>query len=225
MNKVRIFFLAGCSAVLLFVLCTGPAPLAVAVPALLGFYLLSSLLNLLLHEIGHLLGGLISGYRFVYLQLGLVRISANREGKLSVDVNPQRHGQCVMCPDRRDSLRYLAYNLGGVILNALVCVCSAVFLFSGDEYIVLLCLELFFGGLWKVIRNGIPYLCNGIPNDGYTVRLLRRNPQAQAEYRMYLQLFAARFWKEEIDLTPYKQVLSSKGNTPYAQEIQKLLSL
>lgn len=225
MKNVRLLFFAGCLAVLLIVLYRGPAPFYAAILALLGFYLLVRLLNLLLHETGHLLGGLFSGYRLVYLQLGVLSITASSTGKLSVTLTSQRHGQCVMCPDGRKPPQYLAYNLGGVLLNALTCVCSAMLLFSGGEYIVLLGLELFFDGLWKVIRNGIPYLHNGIPNDAYTIKLLWRNPRAQEEYRMYLQLFAARFWEQQVDLTPYKEMCLAEENTLYAQEMRKLLFL
>lgn len=84
--------------------------LLVALAALLCLALAFAL-QIVLHELGHLLFGLLSGYRFVAFRFG-PRLMA-KCGLLC---------RCVMCPPEPDEEGYFPltlYSLGGIILNLL----------------------------------------------------------------------------------------------------------
>ncbi|MDY4635387.1 MAG: hypothetical protein SO441_07590 [Candidatus Limivicinus sp.] len=87
-----------------------PLVLLVALAALLCLAL-AFVLQIILHELGHLLFGLLSGYRFVSFRFGF-RLLAQR-GQLC---------RCVMCPPEPDQDGYFPlalYSLGGIFLNLL----------------------------------------------------------------------------------------------------------
>ena len=84
--------------------------LLVALAALLCLAL-AFVLQIVLHELGHLLFGLLSGYRFVSFRFGFRLLS--QRGLLC---------RCVMCPPEPDEDGYFPlalYSLGGICLNLL----------------------------------------------------------------------------------------------------------
>lgn len=87
-----------------------PLMLLVALAALFCLAL-AFVLQIILHELGHLLFGLLSGYRFVSFRFGF-RLLAQC-GQLC---------RCVMCPPEPDQDGYFPlalYSLGGIFLNFL----------------------------------------------------------------------------------------------------------
>ena len=87
-----------------------PLVLLVALAALFCLAL-AFVLQIILHELGHLLFGLLSGYRFVSFRFGF-RLLAQC-GQLC---------RCVMCPPEPDQDGYFPlalYSLGGIFLNLL----------------------------------------------------------------------------------------------------------
>lgn len=141
--------------------------------------LLVFLLTTALHEAGHLIAGLLSGYRFVsYRVLSLTVIRLN--GKLRV----KRYslagtaGQCLMKPPAWTAagIPVCFYNLGGLLMNAL---CLAVSL-----PLCFVIPAVTFGGMLLLafaVTNGITLLINGIPmanNDAHNVLHLTDDPNA-----------------------------------------------
>lgn len=153
----------------------------------IAMFALGLLLQVVVHEVGHLLFGLLSGYRFVSFRI--FSFTLIREGgRLRVK---RFHlagtgGQCLLAPPERplEEVPVMIYNLGGVIANVATAL-MAVFtlrLIGNHGLLPTLFLVMFaIAGLMLVLLNGIPRRVNGLGNDAYNVRLLRR-PQSKRAF-------------------------------------------
>ncbi|MFV0417581.1 MAG: hypothetical protein ACK5KT_02455 [Dysgonomonas sp.] len=144
-------------------------------------------IQIIIHESGHLIFGLLSGYKFVSFRVGSLTL-IKKSGKLLF----KRYrvagtgGQCLMMPPEalNDNFPYKLYNLGGVLLNfifSLIAILIITFLdppvFSFD---FLLIFAIF--GILISLLNGIPMR----PNDGYHIRSLSKDKISRRVF--YLQL-------------------------------------
>ncbi|MBE6893172.1 MAG: hypothetical protein E7482_04085 [Ruminococcaceae bacterium] len=144
-----------------------------------------------IHEFGHLLFGLLTGYKFISFRIGNVMF-IKESGKLRIKLYSivGTGGQCLMMPPPwKENLPTVLYNFGGCILNFIT---SAVFL------IIFIFMEkgtfwaVFVGmlsavGFGNVLLNGIPLQVGGISNDGRNAFLLGKNPVALRSF--WLQLY------------------------------------
>lgn len=131
-----------------------------------------------------------------------------------------------MVPKNGDSLRFMAYNLGGIIANVATCIVGAVVLLCSSFYTTLFFVELVFAGILKVVVNLFPCLIQSIPNDGYVVKLLNHNSAVQKDYSTYLSLYAALFWGEDILSSDYayqRNITLNRGELIYYNGVQELL--
>lgn len=157
---------------------------------LLIFYA-SFLIQIILHELGHMIFGLISGYDFVSFRVGSFQLT-RRGQKLHLD----RHsvagtaGQCLMSPpDLVDGrMPVLLYNLGGVIVNLLS---AALFIplyaiLDSQSNVSFFCLSMALCGLLSALTNGIPMRSKNVHNDGYNALSLGKNKEAMRG--LWLQL-------------------------------------
>jgi len=92
----------------------------------MGFFailLLAGLVHIVLHEAGHLLFGLLSGYRFLSFRIGsFVLIRDQGQFKIRRFNIPGTAGQCLMIPPPMNDGNYpfVLYNLGGGLVNLLL---------------------------------------------------------------------------------------------------------
>lgn len=144
-------------------------------------FLIMQRIHVMFHEVGHLSMGLLSGYRLVSFQV-YNRILVRSDGrwawkKLHV---VGAAGQCLMSPPdmKNGKFPHFFYNLGGPLASLLFAGgCFFLFLWLGDPWGApfltgTLC------GLFGGISNVIPLRVNGMPNDGYNIRLLGRAQNA-----------------------------------------------
>ncbi|MCQ2425844.1 MAG: hypothetical protein MJ070_06830 [Lachnospiraceae bacterium] len=132
----------------------------------------------LLHEAGHLVFGLISGYRFVSFRVGSLTLVRGKGKLFFVRRKLQgTGGQCLMSPPDRAEHPVLLYMYGGVIFNFISFVIALV-VFLLTDIVTLRILLAFFGfvSLFSAIINGIPVKPFGIPNDGFNAKQLSRDP-------------------------------------------------
>ena len=177
-----------------------------------------------MHEIGHLIGGKISGHKLVVLQIGKGNIISGTDGKLSFESRRTRGAQCVMLPKDETPLRYIAYNAGGFIANAVVLIMSTALLLVRSNIATLVFIEIFFAGCFGVLSNALPRLNGGVPNDGYVLKLLKNNPEVQNDYAKYLALYSAMFLGEEIDASKFEyEREADEAELIYYHGIQDLL--
>ena len=148
--------------------------------------------QVIIHEGGHLIFGLISGYRFSSFRIGSLMLIKGTDSRLSIKKFKLAGtgGQCLMSPpELKDGLiPYRLYNLGGSILNL---VSAAIFLglsllfpevsLIGTAFLLFAVLGLAFA-----LINGVPLHTPMIDNDGYNAISLGKDPAAL--YAFYLQL-------------------------------------
>ncbi len=144
------------------------------------------IVHTLVHEGGHLLFGLYSGYRFVSFRIfSFTIIKQNNRLRFKKYSVLGTGGQCLMSPPDNVPLHeipYALYNFGGVILNFIVATLAlAVLLTFGDMgiFLTLLLSYLVFFGLLFIFLNGVPLKLSGIPNDGYNGLYLGRSTNAR----------------------------------------------
>ena len=190
------------------------------------FYLLNSAIHLLAHECGHLIGGAISGYKLLRLQLGPLNIIINSNNKPELLWRGSFSGQCVMIPKQVDPVRYKAYNMGGILANALIVISSSVLLLPGSFWASLLFVESATIGIQKILVNAIPHKTNSIPNDGYIVKLLNKDDAVKKDYAMYLRLYGKLFLNEDVLIQDYiyeREISKDADEMLYYNEIQDIL--
>lgn len=153
-------------------------------------------LSTILHEAGHLIFGLISGYKFSSFRIASF-MWIKQDGK----INFRRlsiagtGGQCLMIPPevKEGKIPVILYNLGGVIVNILL---TAIFAlgYCLVKTNFLLSIVLLFGAAASIIlalTNGLPLNIGGISNDGLNAIHLSRNPGAAVAFRNQLLMNAA----------------------------------
>lgn len=174
-------------------------------------WICGSVAQMALHETGHLLGGLCSGYKLVFFQVGPLRLVSSGDGKLSLRIRWERCGQCVMAPESLWRIRYVRYNAGGILANLLVCTGALLLCRLVTGYGGLFFLQLFFAGLPKLYTNCFPCLSGGCPNDAYILRLLTVNPVCRKDYGTYLYVYARRFWGVPVRRQDYAYERTEEG--------------
>ncbi len=132
----------------------------------------SMYVHVIIHEAGHLIFGLLSGYKFSSFRVGVFTImkDENRNFKFKLMRVPGTAGQCLLePPEPRDGeIPVIMYNLGGVIMNVLLaCVSMAALIITNVIGIPkLILLSLVCNGFALAITNGVPMKSSMIANDG-----------------------------------------------------------
>lgn len=140
--------------------------------------------HIILHEGGHLIAGLLSGYKFVSFRIGnltLIRLNGKlRIKKFSI---AGTGGQCLMIPPQRpiDKIPTTFYNLGGILSNLIFSIATLALLPILDSAFawIFVCIFALIGILIALV-NGIPMKVGGISNDGNNVLYLNKNVRAKS---------------------------------------------
>ena len=179
-----------------------------------------------MHEVGHFFFGRLSGYKLVVLQYSRFNFMCNRRGDFSIAVRKTKGGQCIMLPPDKMPVRYVAYNLGGILFNVIIALASGALLLLNKPFFTLLFIELFMMGVYKACANAIPSSKGAALTDGYVLKLLRKKPAVQYDYARYLALYSAMFWDEEIDAAEFtydREHTDREEELIYYNEIQDIL--
>lgn len=152
---------------------------------------ISYVLHSVIHETGHLVFGLLSGYQFRSIRFGSMIIS-KKEGSLKLGriSIPGTVGQCLMAPpDRPDEdIPSALYNWGGVIFNAILSVIFGILVFSpgAHPYFIIFSIAMLCVGLLSIEMNAAPiaYLCN----DGYNARCTRKDLRSKQHFIRSLRM-------------------------------------
>lgn len=164
-------------------------------PIIVILYLMTLYIAIILHELGHMIFGLLTGYHFQSFRISSLMIK-KEQGRLRFCRYSLAGtgGQCLMDPpDFVDGkIPYVLYNLGGVLMNAF-----SVLIFGG----IYLCFEFGFWGsaflelliLLSVIEtviNGIPLKLRMVNNDADNVLELGRDPESLRAWWLQLKINA-----------------------------------
>ena len=151
------------------------------------FLYLAVLIHIVLHEAGHLIFGLMSGYQFSSFRIGS-HMLMKENGKLvhrKIKI-AGTGGQCLMIPPEMVDGKFpvVLYNLGGAIINLVVTALMIPVFMAIDKSSVF---ALFFFiiiamGAITGLSNGIPMRTNTIDNDGYNAISLGKSKEAMRAF-------------------------------------------
>ena len=143
-------------------------------------------LQIIVHEAGHLVCGLLTGYRFVSFRIGSITLLKDGNGKLHFKrfKLAGTGGQCLMSPPTNVPLENIPtalYNAGGALTNMLCAIGALLLLkYCGGMHIGLryFLADTMAIGLVFALLNGIPMKWGGIANDGHNLLYLKRDKQS-----------------------------------------------
>ena len=165
------------------------------VGAVILFFVLS-LFHIILHEAGHLIMGLRTGYTFVSFRVGSTTIiKENGKFKRKKFDLPGTAGQCLMAPPaiKKSQFPFQLYNYGGVVMNFITAVAAIglLLLFPNMPKVLFVILLLFaITGIILGLTNAIPMKVSGIANDGLNVRSMKKDINARKAFHLQLDLNA-----------------------------------
>lgn len=138
--------------------------------------------QVILHEGGHMVLGLLTGYRFVSFRIGSWMVQKEK-GKLRLHryTLAGTGGQCLMAPPPivDGKIPYQLYNAGGALFNLFTALPAAALAVHCSSWMARTFWELFcVMGLGTALTNGIPLRVQGVANDGANVRDFGRDPAA-----------------------------------------------
>lgn len=149
----------------------------------------------LLHELGHLAGGLLSGYRFGWLRVFSLMLM-RRDGRLRLRRQRIRlmsyMGECFMFPPfgKGEAAPSAMFYLGGAAANlvsALIFGAAGLWLTHGllSAFLLLAAVDGLHHALWSLV----PRIYRGVMNDAAKLRALRRDRTARWEAWLQASLF------------------------------------
>lgn len=157
--------------------------------------LLAAVLNIVIHEGGHLVAGLLTGYKFVsfrFFNWTLIR----KDGRLqwrNFELEGTG-GQCLMAPPDKplEEIDTRWYNAGGVLANAVITLIAIVLIWSLDlpSWLNILLGMMALFGLFGALTNGIPMKLGGVANDGYNLLQLEKDLPAKQSFCNVLEFNA-----------------------------------
>lgn len=132
-----------------------------------------------IHEAGHLICGLLTGYKFVSFRIfNLTFIKIDGRIKVKRYAVAGTGGQCLLTPPNLPLKKIPTgwYNAGGVLANLVILLLVLpLFLLNLHpfmaEALAIFCLT----DVFLILVNGIPMKLGGISNDGYNLLYLNRN--------------------------------------------------
>lgn len=164
------------------------ALIATAVALIVGVFA-----NTILHEAGHLVGGLLTGYKFLSFRIFNLTLQKEDDGWRWKKFNLMgTAGQCLMSPPHTEQVPYFWYNVGGLMVNLLICVVSAALLYFFDLPMIpfVFCVMLLATGSGFLLLNAIPMTPSGVPNDGKNILTLWRHPEQRRYFHNMLAVAA-----------------------------------
>jgi hypothetical protein len=161
------------------------------------FLILSIYVQAMFHEGGHLVFGLMSGYKFCSYRVGNIML-IRKDGKLMFKRMslPGTLGQCLMGPpDMKDgAVPVMLYNFGGVIMNIIVSIISLVIYFLVRDiwqYASIFFIINAFVGIWFALINGIPFKTAATNNDGKNAFETQKDPEAMKAFWLQMKIAEA----------------------------------
>ena len=163
-------------------------------PSILYYLLFAFLifqLTILIHELGHLIFGYLTGYTFLSFRYLSFIILKDKEGKFHFSryAISGTLGQCLMIPPDQDEIPIFWYNFGGIFLNILMVLIGFI-LIMWDKHDLL----VINGYLLSAINALFVYLnwfpIKGITNDGNNYREAKKSKTSRVAFKDILNLTA-----------------------------------
>lgn len=143
------------------------------------FFYLFFILHIIIHEAGHLVFGLATGYKFLSYRIGSFTIQKNENGKLELKKFsiPGTAGQCLLgVPDiPAEKCQYFLYHSGGGLMNIITSLIVLPFVFITDGIIEYMTLMFCTMGVVTALTNLIPLKSQGLNNDAFNIIEISQN--------------------------------------------------
>ncbi len=144
-----------------------------------------------IHEAGHLVFGLLTGYKFISFRIGnFMLIKENGRLRIKLFNVVGTGGQCLMMPPPwNENLPYRFYNFGGCIFNLVFALALLPLYFSAERgsALSIAAVVFFVIGVSNALLNGVPLQVGGVSNDGRNAFLLGKNRTALRAF--WIQLY------------------------------------
>ena len=162
---------------------------------LMACLLLSAWVQIIAHEGGHLIAGLLTGYGFVSFRIGSVILTRSATGlRLGILSLAGTGGQCLLSPPAlREDGTYpsLWYHLGGCLMNLLCALLAlAGLLLTHSAWRVWHLCTLVIAVVFALM-NGIPLHAGMVDNDGMNALRMRKDRDVAMGMYRQLQINAA----------------------------------
>lgn len=144
---------------------------------------------IIIHELGHMVLGLMSGYRFLSFRYLSWIIIKDKEGKFHLNRYSiiGTGGQCLMIPPDKDELPIFWYNVGGVLFNAISIMLAVFMMFLFSNAFVIYVLSVFiFMSVLLIATNWLPI--KGITNDGNNYREAKKYPETRIAFNDIIRM-------------------------------------
>ena len=132
-----------------------------------------------IHELGHLVCGLLTGYKFVSFRVfNYTILKENGRFKVKKFGVAGTGGQCLLTPPELplEQIPTGWYNFGGVLANIVMLLIALPFFFLDLNPFVAEALGVFVAtDAIMILLNGFPMQAGGVGNDGYNIKLLKKN--------------------------------------------------
>ena len=176
-------------------------PKIVYIILLLFFMYLAMILQIIIHEAGHLIFGLLTGYRFcsfrIFSFMWIKEHDHIRFRKMSV---AGTGGQCIMAPPdmRNGRIPVFLYNYGGALINLLTSAICFVLMLLCTPYSLIYAFLMLLAviGVSFAVINGLPLRIGPVNNDGKNAIELMKNEKVVRAF--WLQMKTAEMLSEGI---------------------------
>lgn len=140
--------------------------------------IISVFLGVIMHEFGHMIVGLLSGYKFVFFRIGSYSLVKYEDFgyKIKKLYMPGTLGQCIMRPPEKNGGNYpfVLYNLGGVLMNFILASFGAmIYVLSLNDLLKSFCLVFIWINISFFLLNISPIL----GTDGYNILEIRQSAE------------------------------------------------
>lgn len=157
-------------------------------------FVMGLILQIAVHEVGHLVCGLLTGYRFCSYRLGSLMV-LREDGRLRLRrlKVAGTGGQCLMAPPPwSENFPAVLYNLGGCLANLLCGVlCLLLWLPLRRHWLGGLPMVCGLLGVAFALLNGIPMKAGGLDNDGRNVLSLKKDAAARRAFWVQMKICEA----------------------------------
>ena len=149
--------------------------------------------HMIVHEAGHLLFGLMTGYKFSSFRIAsFMWLNENGKIKFKRLSLSGTGGQCLMIPPdmKNGKFPFVLYNLGGSFINVILGILLLIgyFQFKNVPFVSYLFLIFAIVGIMVAMMNGIPMRMGAVDNDGYNAFALLKNKEAAEAFWVQLKI-------------------------------------
>ena len=150
-------------------------------------------IHIVIHEFGHLIGGLLSGYTFSSFRIGSFMLLKENGKLVSKRLKiAGTGGQCLMAPPELVDGKFpvVLYNMGGSVMNLLVSLLFVPVLIVVPKggFLALFSFLMIGMGIISGLGNGIPLHTKTVDNDGYNAISLGKSKDAMQAFWLQMKM-------------------------------------